>query len=189
MTSLAWVVLGILGMFLFGALGDLVSDEVRGWLDLAPHGVLRLAAARLDPELRESIYEGEWVPELQHVLHGAESRPITRLIIGTKFASGLLLTAPRIARYRAITTATAAITATAATDREWSISVNAALDDGTRMVVAVPVSVSDAMIQRSLASADARSQLVQRLTEAWNEFGYPAPARPVDFKILSVRRH
>jgi hypothetical protein len=185
MTDLVWAALGLLGMFLSAALGDLVSEEIRGWLDLAPRGVLRLAAARLDPELRESIYEDEWVPELHHVLHGAESRPITRLIIGTKFASGLLLTAPRIARYRATTTATAAITATAATDRGWSITVSAGLDDGTRMVVAVPLSASDAMIQRFLAEPNLHPQLVQRLTEAWPTCGAP---RPVDIKIISVHR-
>jgi hypothetical protein len=100
MTGLVWGVLCFLGTFLFVALGDLVSEEIRGWLDLAPRAILRLAAARLDPELREIIYENEWVPELVYGLRGAEARPITRLIWGTKFAIGLLLAAPHIARCR-----------------------------------------------------------------------------------------
>jgi ThiF family len=99
MTGLAWGALGLIGMFLFGALGDLVSEEIRAWLDLVPHAILRLAAAQLDPELRESIYEGEWLPELIYILRGAESRPITRLIRGMRFALGLLFSARGIARY------------------------------------------------------------------------------------------
>jgi hypothetical protein len=99
MTALAWTALSLLGVFLFAALGDLVSEEIRGWLDLAPRGVLRLATRRIDPELRESIYEDEWLPDLMYYLRGAEARPITRLVRGTTFAFGLLLAAPGIARY------------------------------------------------------------------------------------------
>src|SRR5207247_991824 len=99
MTGLAWGALGLIGMFLFGALGDLVSEEIRGWLDLVPRAILRLAAAQLEPELRESVYEGEWLPELIYILRGAESRPITRLIRGMRFALSLLFSARGIARY------------------------------------------------------------------------------------------
>ncbi len=81
-----------------GPLGDLLHDEIRGWLDLAPHAVLRLAASRLNVGQRGAIYEEEWLPELCYVLRGAESRPITRLIRGITFAIGLLIAAPRIAR-------------------------------------------------------------------------------------------
>jgi hypothetical protein len=101
MTALAWGVLGLLGMFLFAALGDLVSEEIRGWLDLVPRAILRLAAVQLDPDVRESIYEGEWLPDLIYELRGAESRPITRVVRGTKFSIGLLISARRIGRYRA----------------------------------------------------------------------------------------
>jgi hypothetical protein len=100
MSGLVWTVLCFVGVFLFAALGDLISEEIRGWLDLAPRAILRLAAARLDPELREGIYQDEWLPELIYVLRGAESRPITRLIRGTTFALGLLFAARRIARHR-----------------------------------------------------------------------------------------
>jgi hypothetical protein len=100
MTGLAWSVLCLLGVFLFAALGDLVSEEIRGWLDLVPRALLRLAAVQLDPDIREIIYEGEWLPDLIYELRGAESRPITRLIRGTTFALGLLSSARRIARDR-----------------------------------------------------------------------------------------
>jgi hypothetical protein len=102
MTGLAWSVLGLFGAFLFAALGDLVSEEIAGWLDLVPHAILRIAAVQLDPDLRESIYEGEWLPDLIYELRGAESRPITRLIRGVSLALGLVRAARRIARYRAL---------------------------------------------------------------------------------------
>jgi hypothetical protein len=100
MIALVWAALGLLGVFLSAALGDLVSEEIRGWLDLVPRAILRLAAVQLDPDLRESIYEGEWLPDLIYELRGAESRPITRLIRGIPFALGLLMAARRISRER-----------------------------------------------------------------------------------------
>jgi DNA-binding CsgD family transcriptional regulator len=87
-----------MGALLLGALGDLVHEEIRGWLDLVPHAILRLAASQLDIGQRSAIYENEWLPELCCVLRDAESRPITRLIRGITFAFGLLLAARRIAR-------------------------------------------------------------------------------------------
>jgi Sigma-70 region 2 len=105
MIALAWAALGLLGVFLFAALGDLVSEEIRGWLDLVPHAVLRLAASQLDPEQRETVYQDEWRPELIYVLRGAESRPITRLIRGLTFALGLLISARAIAAQRSLSSA------------------------------------------------------------------------------------
>jgi Sigma-70 region 2 len=101
-TGWAWGGLCLLGMFLSAALGDLISEEIRGWLDLAPHAVLRLAAARLDPGLREDIYHEDWLPELTYILRGAESRPITRLIRGLTFGLGLLISARAIAAQRSL---------------------------------------------------------------------------------------
>jgi hypothetical protein len=92
------VVLGFVGVLLLAALGDLISEEVRGWLDLVPRGILRLAAGRLDPAQRDSIYQDEWLPELSYALRGAESRPITRLVLGMRYALGLLIAARRISR-------------------------------------------------------------------------------------------
>jgi hypothetical protein len=98
MTAWAWVLVGLAATFGLAALGDLISEEIRGWLDLAPRALLRLAATQLDPAQRVTIYHDEWLPELCYVLRGAESRPITRLIRGTNFATGLLISARRIAR-------------------------------------------------------------------------------------------
>ena len=81
------------------SLGELVNEEIRGWLDYLPRFILRLAARRLDPAGKITIYEDEWLPELTCILRGAEARPISRLIIGVKFSVGLLITAKRIARH------------------------------------------------------------------------------------------
>jgi hypothetical protein len=99
MTGCIWGGLYILGGLALMALGDLVSEEIRGWLDLAPRGILRLAAARLADVGKTTIYEDEWLPELIYILRGAESRPITRLITGTKYAFGILVSANRISRH------------------------------------------------------------------------------------------
>lgn len=99
MTTFAWAVLGFIGMLLLVAIGDLASEEVRGWLDLMPRAILRLAAVGLGPDMREAIYDEEWLPELIYILRGTESRPITRLIRGTTYAVGLLISVHHIARY------------------------------------------------------------------------------------------
>ncbi len=98
MTAWAWAALGTVAALVMAALGDLISEEIRGWLDLAPQAILRLAATWLDPAQRETIYQDEWLPELCYALRGAESRPITRLIRGTAYATSLLISARRIAR-------------------------------------------------------------------------------------------
>jgi hypothetical protein len=98
MTAVAWAVVCLGVTVLLAAIGDLVSEEIRGWLDLAPRAILRLAASQLDPAQRETIYRDEWLPELTYALRGAESRPITRLIRGVAYAMGLLIAARRIAR-------------------------------------------------------------------------------------------
>jgi len=73
------------------------SEEVRARLDRLPLAVLRLARLRLPAGLREQVHDQEWVPELEHVLHRAESFPLTRLITGVRFAAGLLIHAGAIA--------------------------------------------------------------------------------------------
>ena len=98
MTAFFLGIFGLTGAVLLAAIGELVSDEIRYWLDRVPHAILRLAAAQLDPAQRETIYQDEWLPELTYALRGKESRPITRLIIGTRYAIGLLIAARRIAR-------------------------------------------------------------------------------------------
>ena len=81
------------------ALGDMVSEEVRDRLDRLPLAILRVAALRLDPSQRVTVYEDEWLPELAYILKGDEARPITRLISGTQFAVGILVKSNRITQH------------------------------------------------------------------------------------------
>jgi hypothetical protein len=107
MTAWAWAGLVAAAALATATLGDLISEEIRGWLDLVPHAILRLAATQLDPIQRETIYHDEWLPELCYALRGAESRPITRLVLGTTYATGLLISARRVAHINNRATRTA----------------------------------------------------------------------------------
>ncbi len=97
MTGYLWAALGVFAGLGMTALGDMASEEIRDRLDHLPHAILRLAARRLDPSQRITIYQDEWLPELTYILKGAEARPITRLITGTTYALGILTSAGRIA--------------------------------------------------------------------------------------------
>ena len=88
-----------LGGIITATLGELVNEEIRGWLDYLPRFILRLAAARLDPAGKITIYEDEWLPELAYMLRGAEARPISRLVVGVRFSIGMLIAAKRTARH------------------------------------------------------------------------------------------
>jgi hypothetical protein len=93
-------ILGVAGLIALTAFSGLVSDEVRGQLDRIPYAVLRLARRRVPQELRVSLHDEEWQPELHNILNRAEGRPISRLVTGTLFALGILRTARRISRNR-----------------------------------------------------------------------------------------
>jgi len=103
MTAWVWAPLAVAGSLLILAGSDLVSEEVRGWLDLAPRAILRLATVQLKPGQRKKVYEDVWIPDLLYVLRGKESRPITRLIRGMWFAFDLLISVVR-GRYQYPTT-------------------------------------------------------------------------------------
>ena len=77
----------------------MVSEEVRDRLDHLPQAILRLAAQRLDPALRVTLYEEEWLPELTYILKGDEARPITRLVHGTRYAVGIFARTGRIIQH------------------------------------------------------------------------------------------
>jgi hypothetical protein len=83
---------------LLAALSGLIGDEMRGWLELAPRGLLRLVAIQLPASDREAIYDEEWLPELLFILRKAEGRPITRLILGTWYAVSMIRSAGRVGR-------------------------------------------------------------------------------------------
>jgi hypothetical protein len=93
-----WTALGVVGGLGMTAFGDMVSEEVRDRLDHLPHAILRLAAKRLDPGQRATMYDDEWMPELTYILTGDEARPVTRLYHGTHFALGILMSIGRITR-------------------------------------------------------------------------------------------
>jgi hypothetical protein len=94
----AWGVLLFTGGCLVAVLSGLIKDEIRGWLDLVPYGILRLAALLLESGQRKTIYEDEWIPELYHILRKADTRPISRLFVGIHFAFGLLVSVRGISR-------------------------------------------------------------------------------------------
>ena len=99
MTAWLWFVLLFAGSTLLAVVHSVISQEISGWLRLVPYGILWLAAVLLlEPGQRDAIYRDEWRPELEHIMSHAETRPITWLIIGTKYSLGLLVVAPCIAR-------------------------------------------------------------------------------------------
>jgi len=99
MSSFLLVVLSVLIGCGLAAAGDMVSQEIRDRLDHLPHAILRLAAYRLDPSKRLSVYVVEWIPELTYILRGDEARPVTRLYHGVRFALGILVAVRRIDRH------------------------------------------------------------------------------------------
>src|SRR5262249_22605641 len=74
------------------------GGQLRGWLELVPRALLRLAATRLPADQRQSIYNEEWLPELVHYLREAEGRPITRLIFGIRYAADMARGAGEVGR-------------------------------------------------------------------------------------------
>jgi len=58
--------------------------------------MLRLARRRLPADGRDDLYD-EWSAELHVALHETAGRPLSRLLLGVRYAAGLLRTARRIA--------------------------------------------------------------------------------------------
>jgi hypothetical protein len=83
---------------LAAALLELLKDELRGQIERIPVGLLLLARARVPADLRRSLYDAEWLPELHHILEGSERLPLTCLVRGTGYALGLVRSARTIAR-------------------------------------------------------------------------------------------
>jgi hypothetical protein len=71
--SLVWGFLSLVAAMLVAALGELVSDEIRGRLDRVPFALLAAAARRLPADQRADLYEQAWLPELHYVLRGDEA--------------------------------------------------------------------------------------------------------------------
>jgi hypothetical protein len=77
---------------------DLVSEEIRGWLEVVPGAILRMAAMHLPSGQRLEIYREVWLPDLLFITRKAEGRPITKFVTGTKYSLAMLRTARRQAR-------------------------------------------------------------------------------------------
>ena len=91
MTSYLLAALGVTVLTIIAAIGKLIDEEVRGWLELLPYLILRFAAAmRLDPIRQVLIYEDEWLPELSYIMKRSSTRPISRILVGVHFALSLL---------------------------------------------------------------------------------------------------
>ena len=91
------VALAALAALVGAGLGDMVSSEVRARLDQVPQAIAVLAVRRLPGELRVELAD-EWFAELHEILRGAEAVPVTRLVVGCRFAVGLVRASRTVGR-------------------------------------------------------------------------------------------
>lgn len=101
MMEVLLAVAAVMGVLTMTGLRAMADAEVQERLDRLPFAVLRLARRRVPAELRITLYDREWRPELESIRDRFKATPITWLIVGTKFALGLLLHARQISRLRA----------------------------------------------------------------------------------------
>ncbi|HXM58341.1 MAG TPA: hypothetical protein VOB72_23270 [Candidatus Dormibacteraeota bacterium] len=76
----------------------MVEEELRARIEAIPYALLRLASLRVPPELRASLYDEEWLPELRYLMADAGRLPVTTVVKGTCFSFGLLRSARLVAR-------------------------------------------------------------------------------------------
>lgn len=97
---IAWVCTAgaLVGVVILASLGDLARKEIQGRLGLIPQAILWVASRWLDPVRRVTLYKGQWLPELTGILRGAEPVPITRLLIGIRFALRIVVAPRRVKR-------------------------------------------------------------------------------------------
>jgi hypothetical protein len=96
----SWLVVGLatVGAVAVKVAMDLAAKEIQGRLHGLPFLVLRLARWRLPRELRESIHDEWWVPDLHDLLDHYADLPVTRLLKGLRFSVSLLGQARRVAK-------------------------------------------------------------------------------------------
>ncbi|MGW4364509.1 hypothetical protein ACWEKT_02595 [Nocardia takedensis] len=70
---------------------SLLSKEIEGRMDQLGYAILRLARRRLPNELRASLHDEEWLPELDSILERHRDRPVTKLVWSLRFSVPLLL--------------------------------------------------------------------------------------------------
>jgi hypothetical protein len=91
-----WAMVCVLAVFAGGVGANLLGEEVKGWVARIPFAILWLAARRVPPGLRATL-RAEWRAELIHGLRDTSERPISRLILGVRFAAGLVVGGKRVA--------------------------------------------------------------------------------------------
>ena len=77
------------------AISDMATEEARTRLSRIPLFLIRLAVARMPPELRGDV-GAEWKAELEFVVGDTEGMPLTRLLRGIRYSAGLLFSAAAI---------------------------------------------------------------------------------------------
>jgi hypothetical protein len=87
----------VLGTIITAVAANMVSEEVAGRLDLIPRAFIYFAGRRAPRDLRAELND-EWLAELGVILKNARPLPVTRLLVGMRYALGLLHSAPAIAR-------------------------------------------------------------------------------------------
>ncbi|MFB6396190.1 hypothetical protein [Polymorphospora lycopeni] len=97
MSSLLVAVISCLAIIIATTASGLIVKELEGWFDIIPNLLLKVARRRLPSHLRVELYE-EWSAELHIALHAASTRPISRLFLGVRYATGLLWAARRVGR-------------------------------------------------------------------------------------------
>jgi hypothetical protein len=78
----------------------LLLTEAQTRLERLPLAILRLARGRLAPRHRSTIYNDEWLPDLEFIARETDGLPTTRLLRSTWFAAGLLWSARAISASR-----------------------------------------------------------------------------------------
>jgi hypothetical protein len=73
----------------------MIREEMQTRLGRLPFVLIRLASARVPRDLRDDL-AAEWKAELEFVLTGTDGLPLTRLVRGIRYATGLLLSAREI---------------------------------------------------------------------------------------------
>ena len=97
--SFAWLILVAIGLasFIRVAASEIIQEEAKTRLAHLPATLIRLAVTRLPKEARDDT-AAEWLAELDSVLRDTDGLPLTRLLVGTRYAMGLLWAAGGIAR-------------------------------------------------------------------------------------------
>jgi hypothetical protein len=95
--ALAVAVFLVAAAWLVKVIVEMLTIEGQNRLSLLPSLLLRLAARRVSAALRADL-ENKWQIELLHIEQQTEGLPVTRLVRGTSFAVGILVSAGGISK-------------------------------------------------------------------------------------------